>query len=73
MIILVVLAVTKPTRPDYISWAKDKVVETAKPGKDAALVAGLVSLLGNTVIDMTTLYSNTFHLFSLKVSLNIYV
>lgn len=54
MIILVILAVTKPTKLDYVSWLKDKAVETAKPGLEFGLVAGLVSLLGNTVIDMTT-------------------
>ena len=64
--VLVIAAVTNPTKVDYVTWMKEKVIKES----NNMLVTGAVSLLGNSLIESTTTSQNLvfFSIFNTNIN-----
>jgi hypothetical protein len=67
IIVCVVMAVTNPTKQEYITWAKEQAMKQNNP-----FVSGVVSLLGSPIIDSATTSNNYlfFTIFTTEINNN---
>lgn len=54
LFVLVIMAITNPTKADYVSWIKEQATRQT----DNSISAGLISLFGGTLIDSETTTKN---------------